>query len=267
MREVAMRRFNYAVFGILLCAGLSPAAHAADESPARAGTWTLNNWTPGKTVHLTLSYRSGTTQWQWGNDQPIADLHGLSPDQLHAAHADVGFTLQRDAGTFGFQGAITLGLGRGEFRFIPDPTYVAALAALGYGPVEDDGMVTMLLAVRDVSIAYAAEVKGSGLKGVTVSDLVRFQDHGVGLPLIHAVAEIGYAGLTADDLVRFRDHGVDAESLRALKASGAPELRADEIIRLHDHGVRPEYLARIRSAGYPDFTVDQIIRLYEHGVN
>jgi hypothetical protein len=261
-----MRRFSSLFAAILLCAVASGTATAAEEPAALAGTWTLNNWTPGSSAHLTLSYRSGTTRWEWGSDQALADLRGLASDQLHAAHASVEFTLQRDAGAFGFEGTMVLGIGRGEFRFIPDPRYAAALASLGYGPVEDDNVSLMLMAVRDISLAYAEEVRRSGLEGVTAADLVRFQDHGVSLPMIRAAADMGPATFTADDVVRFRDHGIDEGFLRALKASAPPALTAEGIVRLRDHGVGPEYLARVR-ASYPDLTLDQVIKLYEHGID
>jgi len=193
---------------------------------------------PGDSIHLKLAYRKSSTRWEWGNDQPVADLRGLTAEQLHATYSSVAFTMQRDAGTFSFDGSLTLGLGRGEFRFVPDPAYVTKLEVLGYGDIEGDDVSIMFMAVRDVSLAFASEVKFSGLKDVKVSDLLRL-----------------------------KDHGIDGEFVRGLKSAGVPVLSADDIIKLHDHGVKPEYVARIQSAGYPDLTIDQIIKLHDHGVD
>lgn len=262
-----MNKLFITIGGIVLCAGMCVAAHAADTAAPVKGTWSINNWIPGDSIHLKLSYRKASSRWEWGNDQPAADLHGLTSEQLHAAYSSVAFTLQRDAGTFSFEGSLTLGIGRGEFRFVPDPTYVTKLEVLGYGAIESDDASIMFMAVRDVSLTFASEVKFSGLKDVTVSDLVRLKDHGVGLDFIRALATIGATHLTAGDVVRFRDHGIDVSVLKELKVSGVPDLSADEIIKLHDHGVKPEYVARIQSAGYADLTVDQIIKLHDHGVD
>jgi hypothetical protein len=260
-----MRKLSITIGGVLLGAGLCLTAYAADAAAPVKGTWSLNNWTPGDTAHLTLAYRNATTRWEWGNDQPLEDLHGLTSEQRHSAHVSVSFTMDRDAGTFAFEGTLTLGLGRGEFRFVPNPTYAAKLSVLGYETIGEGELLGM--ALRDVSLAFASEVKFSGLKEVTVSDLMRLKDHGVGLDFIRALATIGATNLTADDVVRFRDHGIDGEFVRALRSPGAPALSADDIIKLHDHGVKPEYVARIQSAGYPDLTVDQIIKLHDHGVD
>jgi hypothetical protein len=254
------------VAGLLAGAPSAPVP-AADEPAAPSGTWSLNNWIPDGSVHLKLSFHKGSTRWQWGNDEALADLDGLTASQLHAASANVRFKLQRDAGAFTFEGTMMLGIGRGSFHFVPDPTYGAKLAALGYAPMEDDGVSIMFLAVRDVSLVYAAEAKRTGLKGVQVSDLVRFLDHGIDLPFLRELADIGASRFTADDVVRFRDHGIDGAFLRDLKAAGRDDLSADDIVTLRDHGVKPDYIARVQSAGYPDLTVEQIIRLYEHGVN
>jgi len=233
-----MNRISTTIGGLLLGAGFCLAANAAAEAPPPTGTWKINNWTPGDALHLTLAYRKTTTRWEWGNDQPIADLHGLTSEQLHAPHASVAFTLQRDAGTFFFEGTLMLGIGRGEYRFVPDPTYAAKMGALGYGAIGDDAVSIMLLAVRDVSLEFANEVKKAGLKDVAISDLVRLQDH-----------------------------GVDLDFIRALAKTGATNMTADDVVRLRDHGVRPDYVARIHAAGYEDLTVDQIIRLHDHGVD
>ena len=231
-----MNKLTNAVGRIVLVAGLCATARAADAAEPLKGTWSLNNWVPGDSVHLKLRFSKASTRWEWGNDQPLADLQSLTAEQLHSPHSSVAFTLRRDAGTFSFAGSLTLGIGGGEYQFIPDPTYATKLGVLGYEAIEDNELLNM--ALRDVSLAFASEVKFSGLKDVKLSDLLRL-----------------------------KDHGIDGEFVRALKSAGVPVLSADDIIKLHDHGVKPEYVARIQSAGYPDLTVDQIIQLHDHGVD
>lgn len=260
------------VTGLLLLAFTSLAVGAADPAmppPAssRAGTWSINNWTPSDGVQLTLSYRKGSSRWEWSSTRPVADLEGLSSAQRHAVHASVAFTLRRDAGTFSFEGAFTLGIGRGDFHFVPDPSFAAKMSALGYEAVGEDADSLMAMAVRDVSLAYAGEVKKAGIEVARVSDLVRLLDHGVELDSIRAFGSAGYAQLTADDVVRFAEHGIDGAYLRGLKTAGAASLGPGEIVKLHDHGVGPDYVARIHAAGYGDLSTDEIIRLHEHGVD
>jgi hypothetical protein len=256
---------------LLLFAGTGLALHAADPDPDPApppmGNWSLSNWIPGEGVQLRLFYRKGSSRSEWSSTQPLADLQGLTPSQLHAIHTTVAFSLRRDAGSFACEGTLTLGAGHGQFRFTPDPSYAAKLEALGYEPIGVDAYPLMMLAWRDVSVAYASDAKKAGLRVAETSDLVHLLDHGVDLDFIRALGAAGYAGLTADDVTNLRDHGIDGDYLRGLKASGASDWSVLEIVKLHDHGVDPDYVARIHSAGYGDLTVDQIIRLHDHGVD
>lgn len=260
-----MRHDTIKAGGILLCAGLFLAANAKDGDQRVRGTWSLNNWTSGDSLHLKLKHHNATTTWKWGVHQPISDLHGLTREQLHSAHAPVKFTLERDAGSFAFEGTVMLGIGSGEFGFVPDPSFASKLSVLGYDAIGEGELFTM--ALRDISIAYAGEVKRSGVKNVAVHDLVRLRDHGVSLDFIRELTMIGYANLSADDVVRLRDHGVDAAFIRTLKSAGFPDLAASEIIRLRDHGVDSQYVARIQSAGFTELTVEQIVKLHDHGVD
>lgn len=229
------------------------------------GTWSLNNWIPGSSVHLTMKHASRGTHWQWGFDQPLSEFHGLTTAQLHAAGAPVKFTLARDAGSFTFEGSVMLGLGSGEFGFTPDPQFIAKLTALGYETIPDQDLFSM--AIRDISIAYASEVMRSGIKGASVRDLVRFRDHGVELDYVRDLALIGYENLSPDGVVRLKDHGVETGFLRALKAGGYGDLTAADVVKLRDHGVDSAYIEGLHDSGHAKLTADQIVQLRDHGVD
>jgi hypothetical protein len=251
---------------VALWASLSLAAAAEDAAPVR-GTWKLSNWTINDSVRLTLSYRKASSRWDWSSDQELAELHGLTSGQLHAVSTPASFTLERDPGVFFFEGTILLGIGRGEYRFLASPSFAAKLAALGYDAIDEADASLMIMAVRDVSLAYAADVKRLGLKDVAVQDLVRFRDHGISIGFIRELVASGYPGLTGDGVIRLRDHGVSPSFVKALVDAGRSAASVDEIIRLNDHGVDATYIARIQSAGFKDVTVDQIVRLHDHGVD
>ena len=204
-----MRRGTMAAVGLLLCAGLALAAETSEKARGFDGDWSLNNWTPGSSVNLKLGYRNASTRWQWGSDQSLADLHGLTREQLHGAHVPVAFTLERDAGAFAFEGTVILGIGSGNYRFVPNPDYLAKLAALGFEGSDRDDVSLMMLAVRDVSLAYAAEVRRLGLRGASVQDLVRLRDHGVEPQYLARIQTAGFDGLTIEQVIKLHDHGVD----------------------------------------------------------
>lgn len=261
-----MRLDTTKVGGALLCAGSFLIAPASEDAGKLQGTWSLSNWTSGDSVQLKMKYHDRNTRWEWASRQPIADFHGLSLEQLRAARAPVRFTVERDAGTFAFEGTVMLGIGSGDYRFVADPTFTAKLGALGYDAAGEDDRSVMVMAVRDISIAFAGEVKRAGLRNVALDDLARLVDHGVDLDFIRDLARIGYANLSADDVVRLRDHGVDTGFIRTLKGAGYPELPANDIVALRDHGVDSRYVEGLADSGYGTPAADDIVRLRDHGI-
>jgi len=232
-----MRKKLVTIAAACFSASLGLAAGAPTEAQSVQGTWTLNNWTIRDSVRMTLSYRNKSTRWEWGCSQELEDLHGLSKDQLHAVSTPAKFTLERDPGVFFFEGTLLLGVGRGEFRFVPNPSFAAKLVELGYEQIEESDASLMIMAAGDVSLAYAAEVKRLGLKEVTARDLVRFRDHGISLSFVRELVATGYPGLTADDVVRLRDHGIDGRYVARIQSAGLKGVTVDQIVKLHDHGV------------------------------
>lgn len=288
-----MRRRTLLIAAAFLGGGLSLAAGLAGVFAATHGEWTINNWTLGEGMSLSLTHRTPTSRSQWTCNRSIAELEGLTREQLHAVHAPVAFRLRGDAGSFVFEGTLTLGVGRGTFHFEPNPAFTAQLAALGYDAPGDDDLFG--LAMREISLAYATEVKRLE-PGTTLRDPIRFRDHGVeldeirevlavgdprlsgtdvvdlhdhGVPpsFVRALKTFGYPSLAADNVIALHDHGVDERYVKGLAASGMRGLEPDDVIRLHDHGVETRYIARIREAGFTDLTVEQIVRLHDHGVD
>jgi hypothetical protein len=232
-----MRTLTIAMAAATLAASLAVAAPASDTDVAVKGTWSLNNWTSKDDVQLTLTYRKGSTRWQWSTGQRLTDLAGLSKNQLHAMSSPAEFTLRRDSGVFFFKGTLMLGVGKGEFGFLPDPTYAEKLSAMGYADVQSSNASLMFMAVREISLEYAAEVKRLGIANLSLRDLERFMDHGIDLDFLRELVAAGYPGLTGENVVRLRDHGIDGAYVARVQASGFTNLTVDQIVRLHDHGV------------------------------
>src|SRR6185436_7172513 len=88
------------------------------------GLWTAepSTWkeaaASGPTVQLSLSRRRGTHgNSQHSNAVALAELRGLTAEQMSAGASSVSFTLERDAGRFSFEGTFRRGDGAGHFTF------------------------------------------------------------------------------------------------------------------------------------------------------
>jgi hypothetical protein len=280
------------VLGFVLAAALAAGTAAAETLPS-SGTWKVNNWVPGESVQMSMTRTKGNSRWKHSTSYDLEELKGLTREQLRAMHGTVAFRLERDPGTFVFEGTTTMGVGSGTFRFEASPTFLAKMAELGYGSVDDEAVMGM--AMRDVSLDYAAEVKKLGLEQVGVEDLFAFRDRGIELETIREFASAGIPSLKSRDIIRLSDHGVNGRYVQGIAASGLAEagveeivrfhdrgiptefvlrlvegrkaISGEEIIRLHDHGVSASYVAQVDASGFKDLTVEQIIRLHENGVD
>jgi hypothetical protein len=195
--------------GTSLFAGLLLLAHANDAPGSLAGEWRLTNWIPGSSLGLTISYRDANTRWSWSSTQSLDSLPGLTREQLQSLHAPVTFALVRDAGTFMFTGTVVMGIGHGEYRFVADPSYLTKLTALGYDTSGSADRSAASLVIHDISLAFAAEVKRSGVRIDTLDDLIKLRDHGVETPYLAKVHAAGFDDLTVDQILKLHDHGID----------------------------------------------------------
>jgi hypothetical protein len=273
----------------------SLASAAAAETLPTSGTWSINNWVPGESVQMSMTRSKGGSRWKHTTSYDLEDLKGLTREQLRAMRGEVAFRLERDPGTFVFEGTTTMGVGSGTFRFEPSPTFRAKLVELGYGSVDIDDAGLIGMAIRDVSLEYAAEVKRLGLAQVAVEDLLAFRDRGIALEHIRQVAGAGFPQLTSRDVIRLADHGVDGRYAQGIRSSGLVDagvedvvrfhdrgistefvrklvegrkaITTDEIIRLHDHGVTAGYVAQVDASGFKELSVEQIVRLHDNGVD
>ena len=66
-----MKRTIVGVCGSLLLSAAFAGVVGEDRSQDVQGTWSLNNWMPGTSVHVTLKHASGTSRWEWGADQRL----------------------------------------------------------------------------------------------------------------------------------------------------------------------------------------------------
>jgi hypothetical protein len=298
-------------YGLLLAAVAGTAALVLATAAVRSaggtgagetitGTWTAEPaaWkatlAQGPRVQLSLSRRRGTHgSSQHSNPVALAELRGLTADQMSADASSVSFTLERDAGRFAFDGTFRRSEGAGHFTFAPRPEFVAAMRGLGYA-VDEEKLYSM--AVLDVSRdfvrqldalgyarlelddllslrihgadpAFIREVKGLGYDHLPVEDLVSFRIHGATPDFIRQMQSLGYRRLSADDLVSLRIHGATPEFVRKMQSLGLSRLSAEDLVSLRIHGASPDFVRQLRELGYERVSAEDLVSMRIHGVS
>jgi hypothetical protein len=249
-----------------------PVSEVSYSNPqdSSANQWLIEIRTGEAKVQLTMRYSrqrdgGGFSFNSTGFGIPMEQLVGLTREQAMSSGSHVQFQLNRDAGTFNFEGWFKEGNGAGHFTFSPSASFATELNRQGFGKPTDAQLLR--LAMQDVGFALINELKAQGYDLATVEQLVRMGDHGVRLDFVQGLKALGYSLKSVDFLVKMKDHGVSLNFIRELAGLGFTGLSPEELIRTKDHGVNAEYIGEFISAGYNRASLNDWITLKDHGVS
>jgi hypothetical protein len=253
-------RTMFAAF--LLCAlnlGLAQGVLAAEEYK---GSWTLMPSREAGQVRFGLNHHMNGGSSQHESDWPVTAFQGL--DLGVQGKRDVQFTIARDAGRFSCEGYLKDGEGAGVFHFAPDARYAPSMSALGFAGIDEEKQFTM--AVHDVTLDFAKQMKGEKVSGLNTDMLIAFRIHGVNQRFIREIRAEGLDASEAGHLFAYRIHGVSPDFVREVRKAGFKP-SGDQLIAMRIHDVTPEYIAGLKSRGMKDLTIDQMVNLRIHGID
>lgn len=249
------------VLGIILASVGLACGLAVLASEAQNGSWTIQRSDEAGKVRFALMqhHKNGTSHHE--SDWDKSAFQGL--DFSVSGKHDVKFAIVRDAGRFDCEGFLHDGEGAGIYRFTPDAKYSDAMRAVGF-PVDDEKQYAM--AIQDVSVEFAKQMKAENLDDLDTDKLIAFRIFGVDTAFIDALRAQGIPAKDSDKLVAFRIHGVSPEMVRALKSSGySPD--EDTLIAMRIHGATPEWVEQLKKDGYDHVDLQKLIAFRIHGVS
>jgi hypothetical protein len=251
------RTLAYLVFAC--CVVLFVVKNRAAE--VRSGDWTISKSESAGKVEFSLieHHHGGTSSHQ--SDWSASAFVGV--DFSKSGRQDVHFTITRDAGKIDCEGLLNNGEGAGLFHFQPDANYPREMHSLGFS-VDDEKQFSM--AVQDVSLEFAKQMKNEHLSGLDADKLIAFRTFGVDAAFIEALRAEGLKISDADKLVAFRIHGVSPQMVRSLHQAGySPD--EDTLIAMRIHGATPEWMAELKQRGYDHIDLEKLIAFRIHGVS
>lgn len=252
----ARRTLAFLVFGSCVILGIVTRA-----AETRSGDWTMRKSDdPGKVeFSLIENHRGGTSHHE--SDWPVSSFSGL--DVSKPARQDVRFTISRDAGKINCEGFLNNGEGAGIFHFSPDPNYSGLMKSLGFS-VDEEKQFSM--AVQDVSLEFAKQMKNERLTSLDADKLIAFRIFNVNAGFIEELRAVGLKLSDADKLVAFRIHGVTPQMVRSLHQAGySPD--EDTLIAMRIHGATPEWVNELKKRGYDHIELEKLIAFRIHGVS
>jgi hypothetical protein len=258
-RTLAFSIFALGVLAIVLRNRMTEVQAQAGE--VRKGDWTImRSDEPGKVEFSLIEHHDGGNS-NHQSDWPASSFPGV--DFSKSGRQDVRFTITRDAGKFECEGFLDNGEGAGIFHFQPDANYPREMKSLGF-PVDDDKQYGM--AVQDVSLDFARQMKTEHLENLDADKLVAFRIFRVDSAFIEAIRAEGLKVTDSDKLVAFRIHGVTPQMVRSLHQSGySPD--EDTLIAMRIHGATPEWMEQLKQRGYDHIGLEKLIAFRIHGVS
>src|SRR5258708_34836720 len=193
------RTLAFLVFACFVVVGVVKNRAAEVQS----GDWTIGKSDePGKVEFSLIEHHHGGMS-SHESDWNASSFPGV--DFSKAGRQDVHFVLARDAGKIDCEGFLNNGEGAGIFHFQPDLNYAREMEAIGFS-VDDEKQFGM--AVQDVSLEFAKQMKNEHLSDLDADKLIAFRIFKVDLAFIEALRAEGLKISDSDKLVAFRIHGV-----------------------------------------------------------
>jgi hypothetical protein len=244
---------------LIACGVTAMMAPAADS---QRGDWTLSKSdTPGA-VRFSVIQSDHDGTFHSSSDWRTSEFQGL--DLSQSGRHEANFKVSRDAGRFECEGFLDDGEGAGLFHFFANPQYPDQMAALGFSGVDPKKQMSM--AIQDVTLEFAREMKNEHLEGLDLDKLIAFRIFGVNKQFIEELKSVGMNVRDSDKLVAFRIHGVTPEMIRWLHQQGyQPD--EDKLIAMRIHGATPEWIGQLSKLGYTRLDLDEMIAFRIHGVS
>jgi hypothetical protein len=259
-----MRTYRALAFlGFAVCLiALVTKGRAAD---IRSGDWTIRKSDGAGKVEFSLIERHHGGNSNHESDWPASSFPGV--DFSKPGRQDVHFTISRDAGKIECEGFLNNGEGAGIFHFQPDSNYAREMSGLGFSIDDSDSRDKQYsMAVQDVSLEFARQMKTEHLTGLDADKLIAFRIFRVDSAFIEDLRAAGLKISDSDKLVAFRIHGVTPQMIRSLHDAGySPD--EDTLIAMRIHGATPEWMAELKNRGYDHVDLEELIAFRIHGVS
>jgi hypothetical protein len=246
------------VLPILLLAAFGTSADAQPEARANAPSsaqfpaaidapWTATISKSDRTkLHINIiENRHGTL----GTSVPIAELSGLTAEELQGTGRPVTFVLRRESGTITFSGRFADGTGQGTLHYVSDPGFFARVAAMGVrNDLNTERTNVLALPMLDVRTDYIAALRNEGALA-DLSDYVGMRAVGVRPEMVHELKPLIEGPLRAHDMMALAALGVTPDYVRQMRGAYRT-LTASDLSSMKAMGVKPDDIARFKAIGF-----------------
>lgn len=217
-------------------------------------------------IHLSFERRgeSGNRN-QTGSNFDYADLQGLTRERAQTGGA-ANFSLVREAGTVECAGNfVGGGKGAGTFRFVSNPSFVAAMKTRGFDFAarqnQDAEERLFTAALLNVTIALADDLLAADFGKLDAEDLFKAAIFKIDAQFIKEMKASGFPNLGMEDLVKARIFKIDADFVKEIAAMGFDKENFEAFVKMRIFKITPRFIEEARGAGLTDLAVEDLVKM------
>lgn len=193
-----------------------------------------------------------------GSTYDVSDFQGLTRDQVMGT-SNVNFSLQREAGTFQFEGSFNAGKGSGTFTLVPNQSFLSAMTSRGYALNEEKQFASAML---DVRVKTIDDLKAAGFPNLSFDDVIKATIFKITPEFASEMASIGYKNLELEDLVKARIFKIDAKFAREVKEMGFGENQPMEtLVKMRIFKITLGFLREMKTTGLENLDIEDLVQL------
>lgn len=156
------------------------------------------------------------------------------------------FTITREAGTMEFTGKFEGNNGMGQYKFVPNNTYSAAMQKEGIDISTDKDL--MVFFIVNIKQSYVQMLKQQGYANLDKDKLIPLAALDISESYITSIKQAGFPTIDLDNLVPFKALDINKAYIEEIRKAGYKDLTPDKIITFKAQGIDGKYIADFRSA-------------------
>lgn len=200
---------------------------------------------------------------------------GLTREQVING-GPVSFKIMREAGTIEGEGNFQDEKGTGNYRFIGNSGFLAAMKSRGFdfekdftakkeskGPKHETTVEEKLFtaAVLNVTTKVADDLRSANFPDLDVGDLFKAAIFKIDGAYMREMKNTGFPNLTMEDLVKARIFKIDANAVRRATEMGFGKQGFEDLVKMSIFKVTPEFIAEVRNEGLTNLSMEEVVKL------
>jgi hypothetical protein len=156
------------------------------------------------------------------------------------------FSINREAGTMEFTGKFEGNKGMGDYKFVPNKSFIDVMNKEGIDLDKDDDLLVFFMI--DIKGSYVQMLKKNGFKSLDKDDLIPLAALKVDEAYISSIKMAGLADLEPGDLIPLKSMNIDKNYIEEIRNAGYKDVTADKLISLKSMDIDGKYIADYKSS-------------------